>query len=215
MEQLNASSADARGRYDLVAWLFLRALALIYLVAFASLGFQITALAGSEGIYPISESLAEARGLYGADAWWRLPTLFWIFDGDWALTGACLAGAVFSLYLLFSRRERFALIALFVLYLSLSAAGRVFLHFQWDYLLLEAGFLAIFLPGGNRIVVWLFRWLLIRLRLLSGLAKLASGDAGWREFTALNHYFETHPLPPPGSRTSCRNGCCASAPGRR
>jgi uncharacterized membrane protein YphA (DoxX/SURF4 family) len=48
-------------------------------------------------------------------------------------------------------------------------------------------------------VVWLFRWLLFRLRFESGLAKLLSGDPGWRDLTALRHYFETQPLPHPGS----------------
>ncbi|MFM1891104.1 MAG: hypothetical protein RLZ44_181, partial [Pseudomonadota bacterium] len=60
---------------------------------------------------------------------------------------------------------------------------------------LEAGFLAIFLPGRGRLVIWLFRWLLFRLRLLSGLSKLTSGDAGWSGLTALGSYFETQPLP--------------------
>ena len=34
---------------------------------------------------------------------------------------------------------------LFVLYLSLTIAGQTFFSFQWDILLLETGFLAIFL----------------------------------------------------------------------
>ena len=38
-----------------------------------------------------------------------------------------------------------SLIALFVFYLSLTIAGQTFLSFQWDILLLETGFLAIFL----------------------------------------------------------------------
>jgi hypothetical protein len=60
------------------------------------------------------------------------------------------------------------------------------------------GFLAILLPGGSRLVVWLFRWVLFKLRFLSGLSKLISGDEGWRQLTALQHYFETQPLPHAG-----------------
>ena len=56
------------------------------------------------------------------------------------------------------------------MYLSLSSAGQDFLSFQWDALLLEAGFLAIFL-GRARIVAWLFRWLAFRLFFLSGAVK--------------------------------------------
>jgi hypothetical protein len=44
-------------------------------------------------------------------------------------------------------------------------------------------------------VIWLFRWLLMRLTLLAAVAKLASPDPSWRNLTALQHYFETQPLP--------------------
>ena len=73
------------------------------------------------------------------------------------------------------------------------------MNFQWDYLLLEAGFLAILLPTGSPIAVWLFRWLLFRLRFFSGVSKLVSGDPAWAGFTALGSYFETQPLPHVGA----------------
>src|SRR6478672_10412039 len=63
-------------------------------------------------------------------------------------------------------------------------------------LLLEAGFLAIF-TGWHPLVLGLFRWLLFRLMLLSGLAKLMSGDPTWRNLTALRYHYETQPLPTP------------------
>jgi hypothetical protein len=86
---------------------------------------------------------------------------------------------------------------LFLLYLSFIYAGQVFMMFQWDLLLAEAGFLAIFLAGGSRIVVWLYRWLLFRFLFMAGAAKLLSGDSTWRDLTALNYHFETQPLPTP------------------
>jgi hypothetical protein len=92
------------------------------------------------------------------------------------------------------------LIGAFVLYLSLYHAGQYFTNFQWDTLLLESGFLAIFLVGGpSLLLVFLFEWLLFRLRFMSGYFKLASGDPSWSGLTALNHYFETQPLPHLGS----------------
>ena len=63
------------------------------------------------------------------------------------------------------------------------------MSFQWDALLLEAGFLAIFL-GWSNLVPWMFRWLLFRLMFMSGVVKLASGDPSWRALTA-------HALPLP------------------
>jgi hypothetical protein len=83
---------------------------------------------------------------------------------------------------------------LFALYLSLATAGQDFMNFQWDALLLEAGFLAIFLDVG-RVTRWLFRWLLFRLIFLSGAVKLLSGDPAWRALAALRYHYETQPLP--------------------
>ena len=74
--------------------------------------------------------------------------------------------------------------------------GQDFWSFQWDILLLEAGFLAIFLDESHG-RQWLFRWLLFRLMFMSGLVKLLSGDAAWRNLTALGYHYETQPLPTP------------------
>jgi hypothetical protein len=90
-----------------------------------------------------------------------------------------------------------ALIVLFALYLSYTYAGQAFMTFQWDLLLLEAGFLAIFLPAGSPIVVWLYRWLVFRYVFMAGAAKIVSGDLSWRSFEALRYHFMTQPLPTP------------------
>ena len=90
-----------------------------------------------------------------------------------------------------------ALVGLFVLYLSYVYAGQVFTSYQWDLLLLEAGFLAIFLIAGSRIVVWLYRWLIFRYMFLSGAVKLLSGNPTWQDLTALKYHFWTQPLPTP------------------
>lgn len=181
----------------LISWLFLRLLALIYLAAFASLAVQITGLVGNQGILPLDEHFNLAREHYGQRAWLRFPSIFWFTgSGDAALQATALLGILFSLLLLFARWQRISLILLFLLYLSLYHAGQIFTNFQWDTLLLEAGFLAIFLPGGgNLLLIFLFDWLLFRLRFMSGLFKLVSGDPSWSGLTALNHYFETQPLP--------------------
>jgi predicted DCC family thiol-disulfide oxidoreductase YuxK len=183
-----------------VEWLFLRALAAIYFVAFASLGVQIEGLIGDRGILPASRYLADVAKMIGGRAYWEAPTIFWVAQGKHALPIACWTGAAISV-LLFSALlagylERTALICLYVLYLSLCTVGRDFLSFQWDALLLEAGFLAIFL-GNSKIVVLLFRWLLFRLMFLSGAVKLTSHDPVWRNLTALAYHYLTQPLPTP------------------
>ena len=111
-----------------------------------------------------------------------------------------ILGCVFAVLLFLGRWQRGSLIALFILYLSLYHAGQTFLNFQWDTLLLECGFLAIFLVGGaSNLLIFLFHFLLFRLRFMSGVSKLSSGDASWSNFTALNYYVETQPLPHVGS----------------
>jgi hypothetical protein len=85
---------------------------------------------------------------------------------------------------------------LFVLYLSLDTAGQMFMNYQWDALLLEAGFLAAFL-GSEVAIVKLFRWLLCRLIFLSGAVKLLSQDTTWSHLTALPVHYQTQPLPTP------------------
>ena len=185
-----------RSDFQLSAWLLLRLLALIYLFAFASLYTQIAGLVGPEGILPFDKLLERAHRTEGWLAWLQLPNLFWFNASDLALKAAALAGCIFSLLLLFNRLSQMATIMLFVLYLSLYHAGQIFLSFQWDSLLLEAGFLAIFLVSGPTLfVILLYEWLLFRFRFMSGLSKLLSGDPSWSGFTALQHYFETQPLP--------------------
>lgn len=181
--------------YRLVVFLFLRLLATIYLAAFWSLAVQITGLAGTQGIYPIAEQLSFITDHQGAWRFLAYPSVFWLASGDGVLLAAAYGGGALAVLLFAGCCERLVLVLLYVLYLSLFHAGQIFTNFQWDYLLLEAGFLAIFLPGGSRVVVWLFRWLLFRLRFLSGISKLVSGDPTWSGLTALSFYFETQPLP--------------------
>jgi len=183
--------------YQLVSALFVRLLGVIYLIAFASIGVQIEGLAGSNGILPITARLSEFAQGAGIERFVQLPTLFWLNASDTALAGAAVAGCLAAVLIILNLASRPALVVAFALYLSLFHATYPFMNFQWDSLLLESGFLAIFLTPRSRVVIWLFRWLLFRLRFESGLAKLVSGDPTWSGLTALNTYFEVQPLPNP------------------
>ena len=110
------------------------------------------------------------------------------------IAAVSIAGAIFAVaaFLL----PRVSLAASLVLYLSIVSAGQSFMSFQWDLLLLEAGFLMLFLDG-TRMRMWLVQWLLFRLMFLSGVVKLTSGDPTWRGLTALRYHYETQPLPTP------------------
>ncbi len=164
-----------RPAYRVAAMLFGKALAIIYLIAFVSFGVQAPGLIGSRGILPWGHSD------------FALAALAW--------TGAAIAVAA-AIARSQSRVQRAAFAALFALYFYAVPAGQIFMGYQWDYLLLEAGFLAIFLTADLQ-RVWLFQWLLFRLMFESGAVKLQSHDPTWKGLTALTYHYWTQPLPTP------------------
>jgi len=176
--------------------LFVKALGAIYLIAFVSFGVQADGLIGANGILPVAGYLRSMHAALGMRAFWYAPTVFWISSSDLALRIAWLAGAVLAIVLMLGFFRRTCLIVLLILYLSVSTAGQDFWSFQWDILLTEAGFLAIFADGSAG-RTWLFRWLLFRLTFMSGAVKLLSGDPTWRDLTALSYHYWTQPLPTP------------------
>jgi len=187
-------------RYSIASSLFSRALAIIYLIAFASFGFQVRGLIGAQGIQPVTEFLAEVTNALGSGGFWRVPTIFWWIHSDFGLLMIVWSGAVIAAVCAVGRPHtpgvRAALVLLFIYYLSAVGAGQIFMGYQWDYLLLETGFLTIFLvPSFPR--AWLMRWLLFRLMFESGAVKLLSHDPSWRNLTALSFHYETQPLPTP------------------
>ena len=178
--------AAAPSTYGRAAWLFLRLLGIVYLLAFWSLGDQIQGLIGENGL---------------------LPALAWVSTSDAALHALCIGGAALASLLVAGILPWLVLPLLWLAYLSV--ASRPFLPYQWDTLLLETGFLSIFLTPLTRferwrnpvtpprVAVWLMLCLLFRLTVGSGLVKLTSGDPTWHGLTALAVHFETQPLPTP------------------
>ena len=199
-------SHTERTTFHLSRWLFLRGLGCIYLIAFLSLWVQIHGLVGSNGILPAGQYLEAVRQQIGTEGYYLVPTLFWLNPSDAFLHFLCAGGVLLSLVLIAGFVPSFALVGLWAFYLSLVTVGQVFLSFQWDVLLLEAGFLAIFFAPlqlrdtfirssqPSTTFLWLLRWLLFRLMFASGFVKLAS-DEVWRNLTALTFHYETQPLP--------------------
>ena len=195
---------------------FLRALGPVYLIAFVSLWVQVDGLVGANGILPVSQFLSAAYEQLGGRAYSILPTLCWFNSSNAFLHFLCGGGVVLSLLLICGIIPVACLIALFVSYLSLTIAGQTFLNFQWDILLLEAGFLSIFLapwqwwpkrdrePPLSRAALFLLKLLLFKLMVMSGVVKLTSGDDSWGWFdrsfhwsalTALDYHYWSQPLP--------------------
>ncbi len=198
--------------YLWVRFWFLRGLALIYLLAFGSLAPQIQGLAGSDGIQPVAVIMRSLKTEAAVNhiGWRRfhaVPTLCWWNASDSSLRWQCGAGLVLSVLLFCGIAPAPVLFLLWILYLSLSTVCVPFLDFQWDSLLLETGFLAIFFAPWqwverpsrqsrpSTLVLWLLRWLIFRLMLESGCVKLTSGDPTWWHLTALRVHYQTQPLP--------------------
>ncbi len=194
--------------------LFLRCMGAVYAIAFFSLWVQLDGLIGIHGILPAKEYLAAASSQLGAIRYWVLPTLCWFGSGNLALHLICAGGVLCAALAIFGLLPAPAFSGAWIAYLSLVTVGQDFLHFQWDSLLLEAGFVAILLApwrlrlrgGGQargaqqyrppRGALWLGRWLLFRLMFASAVVKLTSGDPSWHSLTALDYHYFTQPLPP-------------------
>ena len=187
-------------------WLFLRALGLIYFSAFFSLLFQIRGLIGSQGILPATEYLQSASGL-GVLRFWYAPTLLWLSSSDGMLMALCWAGLIASVLLVFNIWPRAMLLICFACFLSFVSVAQEFSGYQSDGMLLEAGFLAVFVaPGGMlpgwgrerppvRAAMFLLLWEWFRIYFESGVVKLESGDPTWRNLTAMYEYYQNGPLP--------------------
>ncbi len=188
-------------------WIFLRALGLIYFSAFFPLVFQIRGLIGPQGILPAGEYLKSVSEQLGYTRYWYVPSVLWFSSGSHMLTGLCWAGMAAALLLVFNIWPRGMLAICFVCFLSFVSAAGDFSGYQSDGMLLEAGFLSLFLaPGGFRpgfgetqppvrAALYLLLWEWFRIYFESGVAKIMGGDPEWRNFTALDEYYQNGPLP--------------------
>jgi hypothetical protein len=197
-----------RPGYGRTREVLLRGLGAVYLSAFWSLAVQVDGLIGAQGILPAAELLEQVGGVLGPGLrrFWLMPTLLWLNSSDMMLHVLCWGGVLIAAGLISGLLPGASLVLLWVFYLSLTSVGQVFLGYQWDSLLLEAGLLAILLApwrvwlGRARdepwpFAIWLIRWLAIRLMFLSGMVKLMSGDVTWKTWRALEYHFQTQPLP--------------------
>ena len=188
-------------KYTIAASLFARGIALIYMIAFISFGRQVRGLIGEQGIQPVTDFLLAVYNQFGASARWVAPTLFWWAHSEFSLESIVWSGAILAAVCAIGRPhtsgQKAAFVVLFAYYLSIVTGGQIFTSYQWDFLLLEAGFLAILLKPSSWTRIFLFQWLLFRVIFESGVVKLTSHDPTWRNLTALSYHYWTQPLPTP------------------
>jgi len=191
---------DFNGGYWLTRLLLQRGLGLIYLIAFLVVVNQFRPLCGEKGLLPVSRFMQAAT-------FREAPSIFFLFPRDSAFAFFGWCGVLLAAFAMTGLSERFGTgismavwLLLWLIYLSFVNIGQTFYAFGWESLLLESGFLAIFLGAANSepkvVMIWLFRWILFRVILGAGLIKLR-GDPCWRDLTCIDYHFETQPMPNP------------------
>jgi hypothetical protein len=167
---------------------------------------------------PIARFLERVRA--GSDtaseAFWAVPSLFWLSASDGVLQLESWLGAVLAGLVTLGFGNAPLMLLLWLLYGSFVHAGQTFYAYGWEMQLLEAGFLGIFLvPAWRPLrspwrasttpqpphvpalpVIWLYRWLTFRVMFGAGLIKLR-GDSCWTDLTCLVYHYETQPNPHP------------------
>ncbi|MGA8544835.1 MAG: lipase maturation factor family protein [Mycobacterium sp.] len=177
-----------------------RGIAVVYVLAFVGAARQFRALIGERGLLPVPQYLAR-------QSFRKAPSIFHVHYSDRFFATLAWSGALLSAAMALGLSGVLPLFAsvlvwllLWVLYLSIVNVGQTWYSFGWESLLLETGFLAIFL-GNDRVAppvlaMWLARLLLFRLEFGAGLIKLR-GDSCWRDLTCLYYHHETQPMPGP------------------
>jgi hypothetical protein len=177
-----------------------RGAAAIYLIAFVAAAAQFRALIGEHGMLPVPRFLA-------AQSLWRTPSVFHLRYSDRLFAGVSWFGAALSAAIVAGAADLAPLwaamlmwLTLWVLYLSIVNVGQAWYGFGWESLLLETGFLMIFLGNAQTappvLTLWLTRLLLFRVEFGAGLIKMR-GDPCWRDLTCLYYHHETQPMPGP------------------
>jgi len=204
---LGPGPSGARGHL-IARWLFLRALGIIYYSAFFSWVLQVDGLLGPNGILPAGEYLkAIAQQTGTIQRFWLAPTWLWLGSNGSVLRTICWIGMIAAVLLVLNLWPRLMLAVCFVCFLSLISAAQDFSSYQSDGMLLEAGVISLFFaPGGlrprlgsanpaSRASLFLLRWEWFRIYFESGVAKIASHAPEWRNFTAMDQYYQNGPLP--------------------
>ncbi|MEU0580081.1 lipase maturation factor family protein [Streptomyces griseoincarnatus] len=179
---------------------FQKGLAALYLVAFLAAALQFRALVGERGMLPVPRFVARVPAR-------RSPSLFHLHYSDRFFAGCAWTGCAVAAALLAGADALVPLWAAMLLwlvpwalYLSIVNVGQTWYAFGWESLLLEVGFLGVFLGNDEVappvVVLFLLRWVLFRVEFGAGLIKMR-GDECWRRLTCLDHHHETQPMPGP------------------
>lgn len=188
------------GDYYITRLIFQKALAFTYLIAFLVALHQFRPLLGEKGLLPVPQFIKLVK-------FSDFPSLFYLFPKDSAFLIFSIAGIVLSFFALSGFSEKFGLplsmltwFLMWLIYLSFVNVGQTFYSFGWESMLLEAGFLSIFLGDSQTkvpiAIIFLLKFELFKTMFGAGLIKLR-GDPCWKDLTCLIYHYETQPIPNP------------------
>ena len=214
--------------------LFLKLFTLVYIIALTSIYIQIPGLYGRDGLLPLNNSLNKIENHYGSNKYNVMPTIFWLSKEInnylvWVFPSIkpyqaeenvfhflCLTNIFIAFLVLFDKKCRifvnfWTFFALWLSYLSIFLVGDAFLSYEWDILILETGFLAMFLVPNiqngslftdhiSLVSRQLLKWLTFRYTLTNGVLKIIDSDQSSWSAISLQNYYEIQPLPSPFSR---------------
>jgi hypothetical protein len=198
----NFLSQDVLMNRVFVSTLFFRLLALIYLIAFSSLLWQIE-LVSEDGLIPYKE-FVEKTYLQEGFAFFTYPSVFWVSQSNWFIYFILILSIIVSIYSILVKQKSILYFLLWFFYLSVVTFGRDLFQFPWDTFLLEIGFLgAIALVSINRfknlprLVLYALLLLFFRQWLSMSMAKWLWSDPAWHDLTYMKYYWLNNPSPSP------------------
>jgi len=194
-------------KYRFGSTVYLRLMGLVYLLAFLSYALQWELLYSDEGLLPVSLFFERLPANYRQN-FLEFPALYSFVPHETGQVWLQLLGLAASVALFAGILPKLCSIICYFCYLNFVLTGHTFMSFQWDILLLEAGFLLILLtPWKNFLwlrenfkpnsILLILHWgLLFKLIFSSGIVKVLAGGA-WTDLSALQFHFMTQPLPNP------------------
>ena len=190
-------------------WIFLRAVGVVFLIAFGGIIYHAQVFVGPHGLTPLGDKLAELTGQWG-HGWevvLRAPSLFWLSSGAGMISAVAWLGLLSAMAVVLNLWPRMSLFVCWLCLLSFVSVWGLWSGSQVDRLMLETTLVCLaYAPAGYRpglgaaspprpIALFMLRWLLFRIMFENGIIKVISGDPRWRDWTAMDFLYETSPFP--------------------
>ncbi|EFA85483.1 transmembrane protein [Heterostelium album PN500] len=195
-----------KSSFYLATWLFLKILSVVFFISFFSSYIQIKGLVGDDGILPLTSILESNVGTSSSSSVAEVNSIWLFFINTLGLSVntllhlICISGLIFSALSIFTISHSVYLGFMWFFYYCIVDVGQIFYAYQWDQLLLETAFLAIFISPFNskydekpsQPIRYLLKWLLFRLMFGSGISKLTPI---WSSLQAMCYHYETQCIP--------------------